>query len=50
MIQPLFLMSIAGWAFIVIIAIALIVVSARIRIVPQATQLVIERLGKYYST
>lgn len=50
MIQPLFLMSIAGWAILVIALVVLIYLSTRIRIIPQATQLVIERFGKYHAT
>jgi len=50
MYQPLFLMSIGMWAVLAILLIVLIYLSTRIRIIPQATQLVIERFGKYHAT
>ncbi|MFA5007110.1 MAG: SPFH domain-containing protein [Candidatus Izemoplasmatales bacterium] len=51
MFQPLFLdMGLGWWILIVVVLIGLIYFSTRIRVVPQATQLVIERLGKYHDT
>ncbi|MGD9910315.1 MAG: SPFH domain-containing protein [Candidatus Izemoplasmatales bacterium] len=50
MFQPIFLVS-TGWIlFIALLVIALIYLGSRIKIVPQATQYVIERFGKYHRT
>jgi len=51
MFQPVFLqMGLGWWILIVVVLVGLIYFSTRIRVVPQATQLVIERLGKYHDT
>ncbi len=51
MFQPVFLLSLGGGILLAaLVIIILIYLGARIKIVPQATQYVVERVGKYYKT
>lgn len=51
MFQPIFAANYGAIILIVILVVlALIFVGARFKVVPQATQYVVERLGKYYAT
>jgi regulator of protease activity HflC (stomatin/prohibitin superfamily) len=50
MLQPLFL-SATGWIFVgALVVVILLYLSSRVKVVPQATEYVIEKLGKYYTT
>jgi regulator of protease activity HflC (stomatin/prohibitin superfamily) len=50
MLQPLFL-SATAWIFIgALVVVILLYLSSRVKVVPQATEYVIEKLGKYYTT
>jgi len=51
MYQPVLLtIGVGWWAFLIVFVVLLVYLSTRIRVIPQATQLVIERLGKYHAT
>jgi regulator of protease activity HflC (stomatin/prohibitin superfamily) len=51
MVHPVFLdMGIGAWVGIIFAVLVLVYLGSRIRVVPQATEYVIERLGKYNDT
>ena len=51
MFTPLFLITSVGWTIIIIaIVIVLAYLGSRIKIVSQATEYIVERLGRYHQT